>query len=535
MSVSSSFKKERESLRAVISSEYFIRAPHLTKLLTYLCEAYFEGRSAKLKEYSIAVDGLGRPADSDESGSAVARVQMHRLRAKLAEYYQHEGIHDPVHIVLKPGVYAPQFVGVDSSSVALQPPSAGRVDFSRVRATLDKVQPLHWLFGGLMLVVVVAILVTTGFWRRDSLSAPEQPGFSSALSSASAPSTSPSPSPGRTRLGTSRVSPAGGIRILPGSDRPSVVDALGNIWQGDRYFNGGEAQVTPPALLGLTSDPALFATYRSGDFTYKIPLSPGAYELHLCFADFLGPRLDLQPKRVLSDFRVLINYGEVWDHQSHPLTYGVRPPLETERIFKNISPAKDGFLNLNFIPLANFAFINSISILPTPDGKARPIRIVTQQKAVTDRFGQTWLPDRYFTDGNLAVHGMQLTGTSDPELLAGERYGNFQYVVPVAESHYTVNLYFVETWFGRGWKGSGGVGPRVFQVKINGDWLLRHFDILAETGAPGRVVVKSFPGISPDADGHIVLSFIPIEGDALINAMEIIDEGGDSTHSVTPP
>ena len=314
-----------------------------------------------------------------------------------------------------------------------------------------------------------------------------------------------------------------------------MVDSLGNIWQGDRYFSGGEAQVTSPALLGLTSDPALFETYRRGDFSYKIPLPSGVYELQLYFADFLGPRLDLQPKKVLTDFRVLINGVNTWDHQSHALTYGTRPPLQTERIFKNVSPAKDGFLNLRFLPLQNFAFINAILLSPTPDGKALPIRIVTQEKSVTDQHGQIWLSDRYFTEGNLVVHGMQATGTSDPELLAGERNGNFQYIVPVAESTYTVNLYFVETWFGSGAPGGGGVGSRVFRIDSGDEHLLSHLDILAETGAPGRVLVKTFHGIRPDPEGNIVLSFIPIENHAVVNALEIIDEGGGPTHAVTSP
>lgn len=179
------------------------------------------------------------------------------------------------------------------------------------------------------------------------------------------------------------------------------------------------------------------------------------------------------------------------------------------------------------MPLMNSAFINAILIFPTPDRKASPIRIVTQEKPVTDKQGQIWLPDRYFTDGNLVVHGTTATGTSDPELLAGERNGNFQYIFPVAESTYAVNLYFVETWFGKGQPGGGGIGSRVFQVDCGGTRLLSHFDILAEAGGPGRVLVKTFHGITPDEDGHIVLSFTPIENHASVNAIEITDEGRD--------
>jgi hypothetical protein len=439
---------------------------------------------------------------------------MHRLRAKLHEYYEHEGIRDPVRIVLKPGVYTPQFVTVDASSVGSESPETPSPALPHLRDAWKQVQHLRWPLGGLgVALAVAAIWVLPGLLRRNSLPVAAQPRLVSAPSS-----------PGTVRLVAPRFSPESGIRILPGSDKPSTVDALGNMWLGDRYFDGGEALLTPPALLGLTSDPALFRTFRQGRFTYRIPLAPGLYELHLFFADFLGPRVDLQPKNVLNDFMVIINGTTNWPHQTHPFTYGTRPPLETEKVIKGVSPAKDGFLSLNFVPLQNFAIVNAISVLPTPDGKARPIRIVTQEKPVIDQHGQIWIPDRYFTEGNLAVHGTQVSGTSDPELFAGERHGNFQYIVPVAEGSYTVKLYFVETWFGKGAPASGGIGTRVFQVNCNGERLLNHFDILAETGVPGRLLVKTFHDIRPDEDAHIVLSFIPIENDACVNAIEIENE-----------
>jgi hypothetical protein len=510
--VTTSFEKERKALKAVLASETFSRAPHLTKLLTYLCDKYFEGRSAELKEYSIAVDALGRAPDHDDTGSAAARVQMHRLRAKLHEYYEHEGLRDPLRIVLKPGVYTPQFVAFDPSQAGANSdeiPSA-----SLAQSVWKQAHRLRWPLGLLGLALVVAaFLIVSRSSRREPLPLPVQPGVASA----------PAPS-GSARVVTPRLAPESIIRILPGSEKPSTVDALGNIWLGDRYFSGGDVQVTPPALLGLTSDPPLFETYRRGDFTYKIPLSKGLYEAHLFFADFLGPRMDLLPKKALIDFRVYINDGTYWEHQSHPLSYGTRPPLQTEKVFGGVSPAKDGFLSLRFMPLENFAFINAIQIIPTPNGKAWPIRIVTQEQPVTDRNGQVWLPDRYFTDGKLAVHGTQVVGASDPKLFAGERHGNFQYIVPVAEGSYTVKLYFVETWFGQGGPGGGGVGSRVFHVDCNADRLLNHFDILAETQVAGRPLVKTFHGIKPDEDGHIVLSFVPIENQACLNAFEIDSE-----------
>ena len=521
----SSFEKERRALKAVLLSESFSRSPHLAKLLTYLCDKYFEGRSAELKEYSIAVDALGRAPDRDDTGSAAARVQMHRLRTKLREYYEHEGASDTLRVVLKPGVYTPQFVAVDPSAGVPTASPSPSLPPNRLGSLWKQVQRLRWPLGALVvLLAVTGILSFTKPGRHDSLPVAAQPNLVSTSSL-----------PGPVSLVKPRVSADNGIRFLPGSNKPSTVDALGNIWLGDRYFSGGDAQVTPPALLGLTSDPVLFETYRRGDFTYKVPLARGFYEVRLYFADFLGPRLALLPDKTVSDFMVIINETTPWRHESHPFTYGTQPPLQTEQVFAGLSPAKDGYLSLRFIPTENFAFINAVMILPTPDNKPWPIRILAQERPVTDQFGQVWMPDRYYTAGKLAVHATQITGTSDPRLFAGERHGNFRYIVPVADGTYTVKLYFVESWFGTGAPGGGGVGSRVFRVDGDSDNLLRHFDILAETGVAGRPVVKTFHGITPDSDGHIVLSFIPVENEACVNAIEITSEGAEIAHAGPKP
>lgn len=524
MAAVSSFEKERRALKAVLLSESFSRSPHLAKLLTYLCDKYFEGRSAELKEYTIAVDALGRAPDHDDTGSAAARVQMHRLRAKLREYYEHEGAADALRLVLKPGVYTPQFVMVGPSPGAPEAIRGPTPFLLRLQPLWKQLQRLRWALGALVLASsVTGILLFIKPGRHESLPAAAQPN----------PVSMPVV-PGPVSLVKPRISPDNGIRILPGSNKPSTVDALGNIWLGDRYFTGGETEVTPPALLGLTSDPVLFETYRRGDFTYKIPLARGFYEVHLYFADFLGPRLALLPDKTVSDFILLINEETPWRHESHPFSYGTQPPLQSEQVFAGLSP-KDGYLSLHFIPTENFAFLNALMILPTPDNKPWPVRIVAQEGPVTDQIGQVWIPDRYYTAGTLAVHATPITGTSDPKLFAGERHGNFRYIVPVAEGSYTVKLYFVESWFGAGAPGGGGVGSRVFRVDGNGDNLLRHFDILAETRVAGRPLVKTFHSITPDADGHIVLSFIPIENEACVNAIEITGEGADTVHSDTKP
>ena len=53
--------------------------------------------------------------------------------------------------------------------------------------------------------------------------------------------------------------------------------------------------------------------------------------------------------------------------------------------------------------------------------------------------------------------GTQITGTSDPDLFAAERYGHFTYAIPVdSRDRYTIVLHFAEFYFGLTASGVGG-------------------------------------------------------------------------------
>ena len=48
---------------------------------------------------------------------------------------------------------------------------------------------------------------------------------------------------------------------------------------------------------------------------------------------------------------------------------------------------------------------------------------------------------------------------------------------------------------------------------------------MREAGGPGRAVRRSFGGLRPDAYGAIRLQFVPVRNYALVNALELLDEG----------
>ena len=77
----------------------------LCKLLRYLADHAIKHPGVALKEYQIATEVFGRPADFDPHLDSLVRVQAGRLRAKLAEYYASEGVNDPIIVELRKGAY----------------------------------------------------------------------------------------------------------------------------------------------------------------------------------------------------------------------------------------------------------------------------------------------------------------------------------------------------------------------------------------------------------------------------------------------
>jgi TolB-like protein len=99
----------RAQLERILASEAFANAGRLTRLLRYTVEQTLDGQGDRLKEYVLGVEVFDRRDGYDPRLDSIVRVEVRRLRAKLAEYYQNEGADDPVLIRLRKGSYAPIF------------------------------------------------------------------------------------------------------------------------------------------------------------------------------------------------------------------------------------------------------------------------------------------------------------------------------------------------------------------------------------------------------------------------------------------
>jgi len=99
----------RGALQRVLESKHFAQAAGLSNMLRYVVEETLAGRGLELKEYNIGCEVFGRGETFDPKIDGIVRVQAHRLRGKLKDYYAAEGNQDEIVISVPAGGYAAEF------------------------------------------------------------------------------------------------------------------------------------------------------------------------------------------------------------------------------------------------------------------------------------------------------------------------------------------------------------------------------------------------------------------------------------------
>jgi hypothetical protein len=483
---------ERRELDAV--SAALENSTRLLRLITYIGDKYFRGETDKLHEYDIATEVFGRPKDTFNAGEdAIVRVEAHRLRKRLKEYYAGEGKDHPIQLSIPSGTYVPVFTRQSSGPAQLERETA-----------LARPGIRRWLFVAAIAAFALTILAAYLLFRaysakKDAVGAAASDVQQAAPSNAAAYAQVP-------------------LRILAGYGGKPRIDSAGNFWQSDdQYVSYGGRWNYPDNVVARTSNPILFEHWRNGSFYYTIPLRPGVYELHLYF-------ISIEPdSRGPSTFSVTLNRQPLLSSFDINMD-ALGPNIADERIFRDITPGSDGFLNLNFTAERALATLSAIEILPGTPSRQLPIRLVTQPISYTDHSGQFWRPDDYFMNGYNETKRTQIAGTPDPDLFAAERYGHFTYAIPVdTRDRYTLILHFAEFYFGPSASGTGGVGSRVFRVLCNGNTLLDDFDIYKEAGSL-HALTKTFYHLKPTAQGKLNITFEPIANNATVSGIEVVDE-----------
>lgn len=512
------FKAERAELEAVLASDIFSRSPTVAQMLKYICEQHLGGQGQDVKEYNIAVEAFGRPPDFDQSRDSIVRVEAHRLRKRLQEYYSGAGAGHQIQIIVPSGSYIPQFV---RRSDAGQPPAAAEGSaIPEIPANLvgtESAPPAvelppsetpgsrPWMPYALA-VLVLAVAIPSFLWVRSARQ-------------------KSAPVPQAAQASAAALAPQEEVRILAGFPAGQLVDHYGNTWSGDRYYDGGEERKVPRRHIANTLDPDVFSHWRQGSFSYHIPLKKGVYELRLYFAEMVyGEDNVAGGGEATRLFKILANNQQL-GRNLDVISDAQGSNTADIKVFRDIQPGDDGMLHLQFVSsVNNVPFVNGIEIVPSRPGAIRPIRILARDSAFTDEKNRLWSADRYFHGGMLVQRHDPVAGADDEGLYQNERFGNFSYIIPVAlGGRYDVTLKFCEDWMGPDRTGGGGVGSRVFDVSFNGRLLLANFDVFKQVGSL-HALDKTFKGLEPNAQGKLTFAFTPIHGYAMVNAIEVLDE-----------
>jgi len=156
------------------------------------------------------------------------------------------------------------------------------------------------------------------------------------------------------------------------------------------------------------------------------------------------------------------------------------------------------------------------------------VRILARQTPYYSNDSRWWSPDSYFEGGQLAAYAAPVSGTDDPELYETERWGNFSYAIPVTPGRYIVSLYFAAR------HGDWDQSPppsgenraavaHIFDVSCNGVSLLKNFD-LSKEARQSDVVIRKASGLEPNAQGKLLLTFVPVDGYATVTGIEVLPQ-----------
>jgi TolB-like protein len=176
----------RAQLERMTASDDFIRSPQLGAFLRFVVESVLQGKSDRIKAYTIGVDVLRRDAKFDPQLDPIVRVEATRLRRTIDRYYAGLGADDAIRIDLPRGSYIPTF--------------SRRLAFPGVTAhssTLDRFWSIR-----LLLVAAVALIVIVAVVALSQRRAP-----------APAPNVATAPS-GATPTAAATLPPGNGLPVL---------------------------------------------------------------------------------------------------------------------------------------------------------------------------------------------------------------------------------------------------------------------------------------------------------------------------------
>lgn len=177
-------KESQQQVERIVHSATLRGSTTLQQLLQYLVNRSLEGAADSIKEYTIGLEAFGRKADFDPRTDTIVRVQTHRLRQKLKDYYQDEGSHDLVLVEIPKGQYCPVFrLRDDPSDHEIESPKLVTLEENEPELPLREVALIaapgqevekkqSWLLRPVNIVVFLLLALATGYFAGIFLAKP---------------------------------------------------------------------------------------------------------------------------------------------------------------------------------------------------------------------------------------------------------------------------------------------------------------------------------------------------------------------------
>jgi hypothetical protein len=156
----------------------------LCRLLRYLADQAVLHPGLPVKEYQLATEVFGRPADFDPRMDSTVRVQTGRLRSKLAEYYPSAGSGDPIVLDIPKGSYSLAFHYRPTTPVKAEaaPEALPVAATSSAKPGPNRLVPVVWALAAFSLVCAGLLLAlwlsgrhaSTAAAKPDALAEPLQ-------------------------------------------------------------------------------------------------------------------------------------------------------------------------------------------------------------------------------------------------------------------------------------------------------------------------------------------------------------------------
>jgi TolB-like protein len=167
------FTKEaiHKQLKRIFEDSAFVHSDILRRFLSFIVDQALLGHANWLKEYTIAVQVLNKPASFKPQENGIVRIHAGRLRRALNHYYNEKGALDPIRISVPKGSYVPVF-NEEINETSAELPAENNINQSG--KTVVAVIPFRHLQHDLLedtLADGVGVLLSTTLmrWRKFSV------------------------------------------------------------------------------------------------------------------------------------------------------------------------------------------------------------------------------------------------------------------------------------------------------------------------------------------------------------------------------